>query len=817
MDENSIDFCPHRYCIWPKIMFCEDTKGDVCPAFKNDDASTTYECCGIISEAALRGMLLHHAGILKCPVVMLLRPLTREEGCKLIAENRAKEDLLRQESTAFYTHNDSACAKLHGNDGWKYCFVHDSTVGDWMLEKIGKHKDRDCVDIPFACKTNATGKDTIPGVVRVIRSGEYTVKMVVYTCLLSGYSEIAVLVECFDVRGVMIVGQTILKGSKIENIERVFRAQVAEEYEATFGKENFPDQKEAWVRKIIAARIDKQKPEGGDEAFLQSVADSVAAFQTELKGRYDHRVKIRGRQLVARAEQELDEGVRLSKQSETESKRLKEPSSLATEKYRLIANIFKETLATRSRSEYETDAEHFGLSVQDYLDLELDPRNICVWSEPFDSVAEYDTGATGFFRDTDGCRSYRYSDNTAGVKTIVSITDIRDPRGILSNKKKRKDVESIFMDILQRFLLICAQLRAEFHQGRYETFTRSMRHELGQLHGGHKLALALPQHLFEQYGHLTPERTGFLIRDFDSYLNASLMRVRSTKYMDTRLFPPPEYLTFYPYSEVLFRWKEIYRRRARQMQIDFRLNEPEREFDPDRPPLCADRDQFEQIAYNLTNNAFKYAFDGTCVEVDCRLDPSDSDFYCFRVVNYSFALLPGEEGLLGQYGFRARNAKHGLDGTGLGLWYCGQLAVGHGGDLRIVTEAVSDYAFRSLLLYRSFSEKERALMYKKARDSYEIALEDHMKTPEVNPQPRHFPFSSEEEMGQALETELLRLKNDSYIWTRKADQFNSVWRTRDDDASRMMRYSFSPFIAGGDLMKGTMRFTVTVRLPKKRP
>jgi len=354
-----------------------------------------------------------------------------------------------------------------------------------------------------------------------------------------------------------------------------------------------------------------------------------------------------------------------------------------------------------------------------------------------------------------------------------------------------------------------------------------MRHELGQLHGGNKLSLALPQYLFMQYGHLSPDRTRFLIRDFDCYLNASLMRVRSTRYMDTRLFPPPEYLTFFPYSEVLFRWKEIYRRRARQMQIDFKLNEPESEFDPDRPPLCADRDQFEQIAYNLTNNAFKYAFDGTCVEVDCRLDPLDSDFYCFRVINYSFALLPGEEGQLGQYGFRARNAEHGVDGTGLGLWYCRQLAIGHGGDLRLVPEAVSDYAFRSLLLYKGFGEKERALMYKKARDTYEIALEDHRKD-KTNPEPKHFPFNSVEEMGQALEAELLRLKNDSAIWTRKADHFDPVWRIRDeasgiqnakreDDASRMMRYAFSPFIAGGDLMKGTMRFTVTVRLPKKRP
>jgi len=817
MADSQVKFCSHRYCIWPKIMFCEDADGKVCPAFNSDSAGYTVECCGIVSGAAIRGMLLHHAGKLERPVVLLQQLPGEEDGCGLKPEARTKDDLLRQESTAFYTHNDSACTELRKNNGdRKFCFKQDQAARDWVLKNIKDKKDRDPVDdLEFLCKGMNIRRKKIKGIVRKING----VWMLVYTCLLSGYSEIAVLIECYDVRGVMIVGQTIFKDSDQRQIKRVFRKQIQTEYEKAFGAK-YLELKNGWIKDSVKKRTEKQKPEGGDESFLEDVAESAIAFQNELKKRYVRQVDNRKMLVIARAEREFAQGTEELEQVEMQIVE-KEPSKLAVEKHKDVVRKFAETLAERCKSENEDGNEIEEPGSQDYLGLVLEAKNIIVWSEPFSQLEELprkpDVVETGFYKQKNGLYGYWFEDAKPDAKTIVAVSDIKDEHGVLSNDAKKKGIESIFEGVLLRFSLINAQLRAEYHQGCYKTFTRSMRHELGQLHGGNEMSLSLPKLLFNKYKKLEKKRIEYLLWDFESYLHASVMRVRSTKYMDI-LFPPPEYNTFFPYGEVLFKWREIYMRRARQMQIEFKLNEPKGTgdpahpkfyADPERPKLYADRDQFEQIAYNLTNNAFKYALDGTVVEVDCRLDPEDNEWYCFRITNYSFDLLPGEAEQLGNYGFRAKNAEYGVDGSGLGLWSCKKLTEGHKGELSIVSENISEYSFRSLLLYRRFNEKEREFMFKKAKQVYDIALEEYKKVSEDNKQPKLLPFSTAEEMGQVLEEELKKLRSRA-IWTSKAENFDTK-----KESVTVLQDLLSPYTAGNDLMKGTMLFTITVRLPKK--
>jgi len=343
------------------------------------------------------------------------------------------------------------------------------------------------------------------------------------------------------------------------------------------------------------------------------------------------------------------------------------------------------------------------------------------------------------------------------------------------------------------------------------------------------MSLELPKHLFDNYPNLSRERVSYLLQDFESYLNASVMRVRSTAYMKD-LFPPPEKRSFYPYGEVLFRWKQIYMRRARQMQIEFKPLEPKEANQSSyriRTKMHADRDQFEQIAYNLTNNAFKYALDGTVVEFDCKRDPDNWQRYYFQVSNYSHSIPPDEIARLGQHGYRASNCKRGTDGTGLGIWYCKQLAINHGGNLEIKPDYISPYSFRSLLLYCHFDENEREVMFKQAQEEYEIALDDHNDDPENNNRPVEVPFSSAIEMGRELKDELEKLKIKKDLWTKKAEQFDPYCKSREEDweyssldkknkdayTNQSMGYAFTPIIAGRELMKGTMRFVVNVWFP----
>ena len=81
---------------------------------------------------------------------------------------------------------------------------------------------------------------------------------------------------------------------------------------------------------------------------------------------------------------------------------------------------------------------------------------------------------------------------------------------------------------------------------------------------------------------------------------------------------------FRPYGDVLAKWKDTYRqecdRKCLQMHVEF----PESvggspSNDPWRPEMWGDRFLFEQVVYNLVNNAEKYCYRGTRINVDCKL------------------------------------------------------------------------------------------------------------------------------------------------------------------------------------------------------
>lgn len=77
MSDSEVEFCSNRYCIWPRLLFCDDAQdnSDKCPTFDKQSSRETSERCGIISGTAIRGMLLHYvSNQLKRPVVIMQRP-----------------------------------------------------------------------------------------------------------------------------------------------------------------------------------------------------------------------------------------------------------------------------------------------------------------------------------------------------------------------------------------------------------------------------------------------------------------------------------------------------------------------------------------------------------------------------------------------------------------------------------------------------------------------------------------------------------------------------------------------------------------------
>jgi len=128
-------------------------------------------------------------------------------------------------------------------------------IDEYAKEKKEEVEKKDQTPIQFDLG-EIHEKGILAGKVRVIKG----VKMLIYRCLRSGYSEIAVLIECYDVRGVLIAGQTVFADSDIGKIREIFTPQIEKEYDDQFGSQ-FPENiKSKWVEKNREARIDKHRP-----------------------------------------------------------------------------------------------------------------------------------------------------------------------------------------------------------------------------------------------------------------------------------------------------------------------------------------------------------------------------------------------------------------------------------------------------------------------------------------------------------------------------------------------------------------------------
>ena len=337
--------------------------------------------------------------------------------------------------------------------------------------------------------------------------------------------------------------------------------------------------------------------------------------------------------------------------------------------------------------------------------------------------------------------------------------------------------------------------------------------------------------------HPQADMLGYMIDSYEGYMHSSVMRVRSTKYMDMSLFPEPDPTWFFPYKAFLYKWRTIYNRRAIECRINYVMhgphNQKEAGFDHSRPAMEADQDQMEQVAYNLTNNAFKYARAGTTIEVDCKLDKDNPSIYEFTVSNYGFPLKVDELEELGTFDFRGSNAPEGTDGSGLGLWYCQGVAHMHKGILvkPTVVDIVSEYDFTSLLVFNLLDMEGKKSVFYKMEEARKIAVvrkkkEMHEAQKKCESEQDETAFYSMCEIEAKCKDELEKLEKPAFVdfddmrsklaFALEELKQNPIWNECAANFQLMSESQtiFTAYFAGKNIMRGTARFTFGVRIPK---
>lgn len=248
-----------------------------------------------------------------------------------------------------------------------------------------------------------------------------------------------------------------------------------------------------------------------------------------------------------------------------------------------------------------------------------------------------------------------------------------------------------------------------------------------------------------------------ICQDLDGFIGQMAFIFDMASQMGTGVLPEVEMTEFKPFGDVLFKWKDAYRLEIERKCIQIRVATLKRDIsanvirDPLRPSIYADRFLFEQIVYNLVNNAEKYCYRGTKIDLDCKLRSLEDDGspHVLTVTNYGRYMAPGDDVYLP---FVRRATAGDVEGLGLGLYIAWLIVVKvHGGTIRhnCDKESVSWFNIPLIKPYieRTFTGKDSDLTKKLERElrrlttsqepshryDHIVAFSDIRQTPKYDP------------------------------------------------------------------------------------
>ena len=804
--------CPYACRLWPTSLYCGSE--DSCIS----DDSAPIEGCAVTTKIVMQGIVLRACAELGCPIVVLEEIA---EECKEHPKNKAqgwdvRDAFFRLESSVFYERSNSVCRALREQTCDKadcpckggqstLCFAFDARMAQYLLDHVDKIRNADEKELQTIHTVSLDPVAEDPKFPSETQAKWFYIKDkkvigIRYHCPMSGYSEFAFLLEIENIRAVMIMGQILFKDEKDKDnvlqqkkqVEEKLCEQATAQYNKKADIPNFGDfiaevvnvnLEESFAKNLTAKDLKTEKFIS-EEVFLHNAATVINnQMKKQLELRMDERYAAMRSIIINDGINAFTKGIeaRFWKEFPDEFDFL--PPDRVNDLYKMVCEVFCDVM--------ETDESTGGINLKDYMGITVRKENICINPEGFRaSVSEKSAYFKQGFKFIGESRlKYQLSGELFGKELPqITFSDVEYSDSNIREVKIQKELQVVFDAIYNRFSLVAEELRATYLMLYNKAFTASMRHELGQAHQGMLLDMKnygaridLNLRALEQWEPVDLERRRSLVKDvrhmqydFGQYLHESVLRVNSTRYID--LIPEPIIVFFLPYEAFLYKWSHIYRRRAEEGMVDFEMMRVEFR-DARRPHMYADKDMMEQVAYNLTNNAFKYSRPGTQICLDCKLS-EDGQWYELGVTNYGVKVDKSEFDRICEYGFRGSN-HDGNDGNGLGLWHCNEIAKKHRGHLILNSVSVSEYDITAFLLYW--------LMDKDGQDEVAEYLDEYPMVLRKN-----------------LSEERLRLKKECA----------EHWKTFNERLPKVNR--FTPLYVASMLNRGTAKFSFTVQIPSKQ-
>lgn len=595
----------------------------------------------------------------------------------------------------------------------------------------------DAIAAEFIMEQVIDGRSEYKGMINIrsIESPDKERRGIHYICPLTQLDEIAVPVRlCDRPMGVLIVGQISTPENRLE-LEKCIRNKFPADR-----MEEYTESAEDVIKKIDV--------ENDLDELIKKIFITVESIEKGLRECYVERQN----QYVLKRSSQLIQGLKNAVESaKIESVNSIFPATEHIEQYEFIGKCIREQLNRFCDTIGISDREIFIPAGDNLVSNEYGELISGDTTFHFDRWMKIHSCRSGWYEDLDQYIDIKEREcdllvvapaSTYPIAMAVNskefLCDVSErERGLL-----KQTVCDTFCKFAEYAQMIGMEAKSDYYRVYLDNYMGIQRHELGQSNAGYQMLIEEFRknriRFWEKINEmeLAPDvysliweylrRCDNFIADSDSYLHTTLIRIQSTKYLID--FSNSEKTYFYPYDAFLFKWNQIYGKKADEAGVKFRFPRVILS-DYTRPRMYGDPMMIEQAAYNLTNNAIKYALPGTTVSLDCSLN-SDRNRYEIIVENIGRPLEnESEKDSIFRFGKRGSNNKK--KGSGMGLFLTQQIAKAHGGDVTCEAERLSEFNWTLLHLYIKYYESKSIRLCKDEELYHQLMLEAKIKQADI--------------------------------------------------------------------------------------